>query len=106
MSLLLLAVALPSGDAAGQTAKELVGSWTLVSATLEQGKKKIESFGPNSIGSLMLDGNGRFSIVVIRAGLPKFASNDGMAGPRKKTKRPCRGATRISVRTRSVRRTV
>ena len=80
MSLLFLAVALPAGDAAGQTAKELVGAWTLVSVTVEQGGKKVEPFGPNPNGSLMLDGNGHFSIVVVRPGVPKFASNNRVAG--------------------------
>ena len=92
MSLLLLAVALPAGDAAGQTAKELVGSWTLVSVSVEQGEKKVEPFGPNPNGSLMLDGSGRFSITVIRAGLPKFASNNRQAGTAEENKAAVQGS--------------
>ena len=92
MSLLFLAVALPAGDAAGQTAKELVGAWTLVSVNVEQGGKKVEPFGPNPNGSLMLDGSGRFSITVIRAGLPKFASNNRVAGTAEENKAAVQGS--------------
>jgi hypothetical protein len=86
MSLLLLVVALSAGDAAEQTAKDLVGAWTLVSVTVEQGDKKVELFGPNPNGSLMLDGNGHFSIMVVRPGLPKFASNNRAAGTAEENK--------------------
>jgi hypothetical protein len=86
MSLLLLAVALPGRDAAGQTTKELVGAWALVAVTVEQGGKKVEPFGPNPNGSLMLDANGHFSIVVVRPGVPKFASNNRVAGTAEENK--------------------
>jgi hypothetical protein len=106
VSLLLLTVALPAGNAAGQAAKELVGAWTLASVTVEQDGKKVEPFGPNPNGSLMLDGNGHFSIVVIRPGLPKFASNNRVAGTVEENKAAVQGALPISARTRPVRRTV
>jgi hypothetical protein len=92
MSLLFLTVALPAGNAAGQAAKELVGAWTLASVTVEQDGKKVEPFGPNPNGSLMLDGNGHFSIVVIRPGLPKFASNNRVAGTVEENKAAVQGS--------------
>jgi hypothetical protein len=91
-SLLLLVVALPASDAAGQAVKELVGAWTLVSVTVEQGGKKVEPFGPNPNGSLMLDGNGHFSIMVVRPGLPKFASNNRQAGTADENKAVVQGS--------------
>jgi hypothetical protein len=45
---------------------QLVGSWTLVSA---------EPYGTNPTGSYMFDSNGRFSAILMRHDLPKFASN-------------------------------
>jgi Lipocalin-like domain len=92
MSLLLLAVALPAGDAVGQTAKELVGAWTLISLSVEQGGKKVEPFGANPNGFLMLDGNGHFSIMVVRPGLPKFASDNRVAGTAEENKAAVQGS--------------
>ncbi len=92
MLLLLATVALPAGDTAGQAAKELVGAWTLVSVTVEQGGKKVGPFGPNPNGSLMLDGNGHFSIVAVRPGLPKFASNNRVAGTAEENTAAVRGS--------------
>jgi hypothetical protein len=50
-----------------------VGTWTPVS---------VEAFGPNPKGLLIFEDNGRFSLQLMRAQLPKFASNkrnDGTA---------------------------
>jgi hypothetical protein len=72
----LLGVAPLANVALAETASDLAGtSWTLVSLTNEQGGKKTEPFGPNPKGLQVFDGNGRFSIVIVRPDLPKFASN-------------------------------
>jgi len=52
----------------------------------------VEPFGPNPIGAMMLDGNGRFSIAVIRPGLPKFASNNRQAGTADENKAAVQGS--------------
>jgi hypothetical protein len=62
------------------TAKDLVGTWTLVSITLEKDGKKIDFYGPNPQGQLMYDANGHFSVIITRSDLPKFASNNREAG--------------------------
>jgi hypothetical protein len=82
LSLLCLAAALVAGDALGASAKsQLVGSWMLVSAiNTDPSGNKVELFGPNPKGSFMLDRHGRFSILIVRPDLPKFASNNRMAG--------------------------
>jgi hypothetical protein len=61
-------------------AKQIQGAWTLVSIYNEQDGKKTEVFGPNPRGSMILTPNGRFSIIMMRASLPKFASNNRMTG--------------------------
>ena len=73
---LFLGVVLAAGDAFAQTAKDLVGTWTLVSVVTEQGGNKTDAWGPNPKGILMVDANGRYVITFARADLPKVASNN------------------------------
>ncbi len=56
-------------------AKEIQGCWSLVSIVNEQDGKQIEVFGPNPRGSLIMTPDGRFSMILMNATLPKFASN-------------------------------
>ncbi len=70
-----------SGDAVAQSAKDLVGTWTLVSnTTTNPDGTKTQPFGPNPQGILMFDVSGRYSIQVMRGGQAKFASNDRTKG--------------------------
>ena len=69
-------MALSTGGAGAQTLKDVIGAWTLVSVTVEQGEKKIEPYGANPKGSMIYDGSGRFSIAITRSGLPRVASNN------------------------------
>ena len=71
---------LPATDGLAQGSKELVGAWTLVSITVNQGGQKNEPFGPAPKGSLIFEPNGRFSITVTRSDLPKFGSSSRVAG--------------------------
>ena len=81
LALLLLALALPVSDAAAQSAKDLVGTWTLVSVdNVRPDGSKVPLFGPSPQGILMFDANGRYSAQVCSTGRPKFASNDRMKG--------------------------
>jgi hypothetical protein len=64
----------------GQSGKDLVGTWTLISAITERDGKKFDTFGPDTKGVLVFDPNGHYAIVFIGAGLPKFASNNRAAG--------------------------
>ncbi len=79
-SLLLLSFCFSAADAFGQTAKELVGSWTLMSVTVNRDGEKVEPFGQNPKGTMTFDSGGRFSIIVTRSDLPKIASNNREAG--------------------------
>jgi polyisoprenoid-binding protein YceI len=76
---LLVDMAEPT-PAASQTAKDLVGSWTLVSAITELDGNKSDTFGANARGMLVFDANGRYSIVFVGANLPKFVSGNRAKG--------------------------
>jgi hypothetical protein len=80
----VLAAGLGAGDANAQQAKsvkdQLVGSWELVSLVSQTGDKKVDAFGPNPIGRMTLDADGRFSTITLRPGLPHFASGNRMKG--------------------------
>jgi hypothetical protein len=57
-----LGLALHSSSAVAQSAKDIVGTWTIVSA---------EAFGPTPKGVLIFDANGRYSLMLMRPDLPK-----------------------------------
>jgi hypothetical protein len=73
-----------SGSSVRQPTKSdkerFVGSWLLVSLTSGEGSSQTLPYGPNPKGTMMVDGNGRFSIMVLRSDLPKFASGNRMTG--------------------------
>lgn len=65
---------------AGNLREQVAGTWTIVAVTYEQAGTKRESFGPNPKGFMTLHPNGRYSITLMRSGLPKIASNNREAG--------------------------
>jgi lipocalin-like protein len=68
-------------NASGQTlAQQIVGTWMAVSQYVDQDGKKLEPFGSNPKGVVVYDSSGRFVLVLQRATLPKFASNNRMTG--------------------------
>jgi GH15 family glucan-1,4-alpha-glucosidase len=69
-----------------------VGTWTLVSITLEQDGKKTDFYGPNPRGQLMYDANGRLSVIITRSDLPKFASNSRETGTAEENKAIVQGS--------------
>ena len=64
----------------GSLAKQIQGSWTLVSSINEKDGKKTDTFGPNPRGFMVFTPEGRFSMILMRASLPKFASNNRLTG--------------------------
>jgi Lipocalin-like domain len=76
LGVLFLGMVLSAGEVFAQTAKDLAGTWTLVSNVSEQGGNKTDTYGPNPKGILIVDANGRYVLAVARAGLPKVASNN------------------------------
>jgi hypothetical protein len=73
-------------EAIAQTAKDFVGTWTLVSSTTEQGGVKSDTFGPNPKGLLVFDGGGRYVITFFAGNLPKFGSNNRATGTAEENK--------------------
>ena len=82
MTLLGLAVLPDSAVSQQKTLKEqLVGTWTFVSAIdVQKDGTKTDRWGPNPKGMLVFDGNGRYSLIIVRSDLPKFASSKGDQG--------------------------
>ena len=72
-SLGLLFLATP---AFAQASKDLVGSWTLVSSTVQQGANTLQPFGADPKGALIFGADGRYVAMIARAGLPKFAGDN------------------------------
>ena len=71
---------LPPSRAQTVAAKEIEGTWQLLSATATEGEKKRELFGANPKGQLVLGSDGRFTMVVARADLPKYKSGSRARG--------------------------
>lgn len=74
VSAVLSCLAIPRAGA--QTAQDLAGTWTLVSSVTEQGGAKVETLGPNPIGTLIFGSDGRYALLFLRRDLPKVASNN------------------------------
>src|SRR3989441_11377468 len=92
LSLAFLGAALPTGNAAAQMAKDLVGTWTFVSAVdVQKDGTKVDRWGPNPKGILVFDANGRYVLVITRSDLPKFASNRVDQGTAEENKAVMRG---------------
>lgn len=74
-----LGIAIPG--AAAQTAKDLAGTWILVSDTSTTADgRTLQPFGPQPSGIAIFDSDGHFAIVNSRRDLPRFASNNRMHG--------------------------
>lgn len=107
-ALLIVAMALgtarPGAVFAQQGLKEqIVGTWTPVSQYVDQDGTRLEPFGANPKGMVVYDGNGRFVLVLQRATLPGFVSNNRMAGSPEENK-AIKGALPISAVIPSTRR--
>jgi Lipocalin-like domain len=80
VALLCMTMALPSGNAIGQekvTKDRLVGTWTYASVVIFRADfTKVETFGPDPKGFLILTANGRYSLQLIRPDIPKIAVKD------------------------------
>lgn len=65
----------------GGLRQQIQGNWTLVSIYNQwPDGRKLEQFGHNPAGSMMLTPDGRFSLFFMKSGIPKFASNNRIKG--------------------------
>jgi len=72
---------LASAPVAAQSAKELVGVWTLVSNdSVRQDGSRTQTFGVNPVGLLIFDVSGRYSLQICRSERTKFQSNNRLQG--------------------------
>ena len=96
VSLLILGVALPAGDAVAQQKslkEQLVGTWKLVSAhNVRNDGSKVDVSGPNPKGVVIYTSNGHFAFVNTRSDLPKFASNSRDRGTAEENKAVVQGS--------------
>jgi hypothetical protein len=73
-------------------AQQIVGTWLAESQYVEQDGKKLEPFGSSPKGMVVYDASGRFSLVLQRSALPKFASNNRMTGTAEENKAIVQGS--------------
>ena len=99
-SALIFGVFLPREEAVAQTAKDLVGTWTLVSITREQDGKKTDYFGPNPQGQVIFEPNGAFLYCLFVRMFLNSRPTIARQELQKKTRQPRRGALPTSARTR------
>jgi lipocalin-like protein len=73
--------AMPTGAVAQQKSlkEQLVGTWMLVQST---GKRPdgSPSWGQNPAGAVVFDANGRYTSILVRSDIPKYASNNRLNG--------------------------
>ena len=75
----LLFVCFGAAGAEAQTAQDLVGTWTLASATIRSGEVKMDMFGPDPSGTLMFGRDGHYALIFLRRDLPKLTSNNRLS---------------------------
>ena len=90
VTLLCLGVLSP---ASAQTAKELVGTWNLVSTeTVRPDGSRAPTFGDNPKGIIVFTSDGRFIYLYSRGDLPKFASDNRTTGTADENKAVVQGS--------------
>jgi hypothetical protein len=82
-----------AGSAVAQSAEDLVGAWTLVSdENLRPDGSRVQLMGPDPQGLVIFLADGRYSLQLLRASRPKFASNNRMEGTSEENKAAVQGA--------------
>jgi hypothetical protein len=76
----------PELTPSSHNAKDLVGTWALVSVVAERDGRKFDSYDPNAKGLLVFDAIGRYSMILIAA-YPTSRRVTGPAVRRMKTRR-------------------
>jgi hypothetical protein len=72
--------------------EQLIGNWTFVSSIdTNRDGTKTDRFGPNPKGLVMFDASGRFSFLISRASIPKFAVNNVNQGTAEENKAVLQG---------------
>src|SRR5262245_6059155 len=70
-----------AGDASAQGSQRLSGTYAAVSAvTIDGSGNRSDVFGPGPRGQLVFTADGNYSLILMRASLPKFASKSRLKG--------------------------
>ena len=97
----VMIVAAP-GVAGGQSAKDLVGTWTLVSTdTVRSDGSRIPTFGDTPKGLIVFTSDGHFIYLYSRGDLPNLYPTTAPRELPRRIRRSCRAASRPLVRIRS-----
>ncbi len=77
MSAVFTSLAAPRADA--HTAKDLVGTWALVSSVISQAGSTIDTFGLDPSGTAIFGSDGHYALIFLRRDLPKVASGNRLS---------------------------
>ena len=69
----------PVSKVHAQSARDIVGTWTLVSSIAQQNGANVDTFGPTPNGTLVFGSDGRYALIFLRSDLPKIASKSRMS---------------------------
>ena len=72
--------------------EQIVGTWLPVSQYVDQEGRKLEPFGSDPKGIVIYDDSGRFVLMLQRATLPRFVSNNRLAGTPEENKAIVQGS--------------
>jgi len=89
---MLIALCLPAAGTHAQAAPSIVGSWSLVSLTVQRSGNQLNLLGPRPQGQLIFGSDGRYVLMGIRADLPKLAEGSRLAGSTEENKIIAEGA--------------
>jgi hypothetical protein len=87
---------LPGSSVAQQKSlnEQLIGTWAIVSATqTTKDGVKSDRWGKNPAGRLIFEANGKYSFIIIRSDIPKFAINNQNQGTADETKAAYQGVS-------------
>jgi hypothetical protein len=74
-------VALSLSTASFAQDKALVGTWSLMkNTTTDAAGKTTATFGDKPAGQVTFSANGRYTLIILRPDMPKFASNNRLKG--------------------------
>ncbi|HYV64877.1 MAG TPA: lipocalin-like domain-containing protein [Myxococcales bacterium] len=86
-ALTLFASAAAAGNQKSTSLKQgLVGTWTMVSDTVDQNGTKVEPFGKTPLGSMTLTSDGHYFILITDPDVPKFATGNRTGGTAEENK--------------------
>ena len=83
----------PVSPAKAQNAREIVGTWTLVSSVAQQSGASIDTFGPHPNGTLVFGSDGRYALIFLRGDLPQVASNSRISQTQEEARAIAQGQT-------------